>query len=176
MRGAAEALPFKDGSFDCSMGILTMHHWSDIPAGLRETRRVTRGRIVLFTWIGYGGSFWLEEYVPEIRGIDEDLFPTLEDLDRMLGGISVEIIEIPHDCVDGFMCAYWRRPEMYLDPDRRRAISTFSRIPDVQERLEGLREDIESGAWRGKYGRLLEKESMHLRYRLVISQRSKVNR
>jgi SAM-dependent methyltransferase len=171
VQGAAEALPFKDGSFDCSMGILTMHHWSDITAGLREMRRVTRGGIVLFTWTGYGGSFWLEEYIPEIKGIDEALFPTLEDLDRMLGGISVETVEIPHDCTDGFMCAYWRRPDMYLDPDRRRAISTFSRISEVKGRLDRLREDIESGVWRGKYGRLLEKESMDLGYRLVVSRK-----
>ena len=126
-----------------------MHHWSDIAVGLREMRRVTRGGIVLFTWIGYGGSFWLEEYVPEIRGIDEALLHAME-LDRMLGGIEVETVEYPAiSRTDGFMCAYWRRPDMYLDPDRRRAISTFSRIPDVQGRLDRLREDIESGAWRG---------------------------
>src|SRR5262245_33762218 len=39
----AEDLPFEDKSFDASMAILTVHHWSDIAKGLREMRRVTRG-------------------------------------------------------------------------------------------------------------------------------------
>jgi hypothetical protein len=90
----------------------------------------------------------------------------------MLGPISVETIEIPHDCTDGFMCAYWKRPEMYLDPDARRAISTFSRIPDVQDGLDILRGDIESGVWRRKYSRLLEKEVFDLGYRLIVSEKS----
>lgn len=172
IQGAAEKLPFKNNTFDCSMGILTMHHWTDIAAGLKEMLRVTKNKIVLFTWIGYGNNFWLEEYVPEIKGVDQNLFPTLAELEHMLGPISVETIEIPHDCTDGFMCAYWKRPEMYLDPDARRAISTFSRIPDVQDGLDILRGDIESGVWRRKYSRLLEKEVFDLGYRLIVSEKS----
>lgn len=174
IQGLAEELPFKDTVFDCSMGILTIHHWSDIVLGLQEMLRVTKNRIVLFTWIGYGNDFWLEDYIPEIVGIDENLSPTLEELDQILGGIAVETIEIPYDCTDGFMCAYWRRPEMYLDPDARMAISTFSRIPDIQERLNILKEDIERGVWRKRYSELLEKESLDLGYRLVVCQKSKV--
>jgi len=32
------------------MAILTIHHWPDKEAGLREMRRVTRGRIVLLAF------------------------------------------------------------------------------------------------------------------------------
>ena len=102
----AESLPFRDNVFDISMGILTIHHWSDITSGLKEMVRVSRNKIILFTWIGYGNNFWLENYIPEITGVDYELFPTLEELDQILGGISVETIEIPYDCSDGFMCAY----------------------------------------------------------------------
>jgi len=168
IQGFAENLPFGDDSFDVSMGILTIHHWSNIALGLREMLRVTEGKIVLFTWIGYGNNFWLEDYIPEIIGVDENLCPTLEELDQILGGISVETIEIPSDCTDGFMCAYWRRPEAYLDPKVRKAISTFSRIPDIQGRLERLQDDIDSGVWRKKYSHLFEKESLDLGYRLVV--------
>ena len=63
---------------------------------------------------------------------------------------------------------------MYLDPDARMAISTFSRIPDIQERLNILKEDIERGVWRKRYSHLLEKESLDLGYRLVVCQKSKV--
>ena len=172
IQGVAEDLPFGDHEFDVSMGILTLHHWSDILLGLKEMLRVSKDKIVLFTWSGYGSNFWLEDYIPEIIGVDENLFPTLEELDQILGGISVETINIPCDCTDGFMCAYWRRPEAYLDPKVRKAISTFSRIPDIQDRLNRLQDDVTSGAWSEKYSHLLEKESLDLGYRLVVCKRS----
>jgi len=139
--------------------------------GLSEILRVSKNKIVLFTWIGYGSDFWLEDYIPEIIGVDEKLFPTLAQLDRILGGILVETIEIPHDCTDGFMCAYWQRPEAYLDPKMRRAISTFSRIPDIQEELSRLQGDIDSGRWHKKYRHLLEKDSLDLGYRLIVCEK-----
>ncbi|MEZ4808429.1 MAG: class I SAM-dependent methyltransferase [Flavobacteriales bacterium] len=46
-RASAEELPFADGTFDASMAVLTVHHWSDKGKGLRELRRVTRGPVVL---------------------------------------------------------------------------------------------------------------------------------
>ena len=171
IQGIAENLPFRDNIFDISMGILTIHHWSDITSGLKEMVRVSRNKIILFTWIGYGNDFWLEKYIPEIVGIDDELFPTLEELDRIFGGISVETIEIPYDCSDGFMCAYWRRPEAYLDPNVRKAISTFSRMPKIQNRLDRLQFEIDSGEWRKKHVHLLKKESLDLGYRLVVYEK-----
>ena len=168
VRGGAEKLPFADNCFHAAMAILTIHHWSDIPAGLKEMLRVAKERVILFTWVGYGNNFWLEDYLPEIKGVDERLFPALNELEKILGGISVETIEIPHDCTDGFMCAYWRRPEAYLDSRVRKAISTFSRIADVKEGLSHLGKDVADGSWARKYGHLTHKERLDLGYRLVI--------
>jgi SAM-dependent methyltransferase len=42
VQATAEELPFEDKSFDASMAILTVHHWSDVPKGLQEMRRVLR--------------------------------------------------------------------------------------------------------------------------------------
>jgi SAM-dependent methyltransferase len=39
-RGAAEALPFTDHTFDFVVSRFSAHHWSDLEAGLREARRV----------------------------------------------------------------------------------------------------------------------------------------
>lgn len=169
VQGLAEHLPFRDNSFDVSMGILTIHHWSDISLGLKEMIRVTRNKIILLTWVGYGENFWLDKYIQEITGVDFNLFPTLEELGKILGNILVETIKIPHDCTDGFMCAYWRRPEAYLNQDVREAISTFSRISTIQNRLEVLKDEIDSGKWHKKYGYLLEKESLDLGYRIVVA-------
>src|SRR5436853_5377295 len=44
VRAAAERLPFPDDSFDAAMAIITLHHWEDVDAGLREMRRVARRR------------------------------------------------------------------------------------------------------------------------------------
>src|SRR3954466_168005 len=45
----AEALPLEDASADAAMAILSLHHWSDPLAGLRELRRVARGPVVVLT-------------------------------------------------------------------------------------------------------------------------------
>jgi SAM-dependent methyltransferase len=47
-QGAAEQLPFEDGSFDIVLCRFSAHHWQDMEAGLRQARRVLRntGRAV----------------------------------------------------------------------------------------------------------------------------------
>ncbi len=47
--GAAESLPFPDAAFDAAASSISMHHWVDPAAGLREIRRVLRpgGRAVV---------------------------------------------------------------------------------------------------------------------------------
>jgi SAM-dependent methyltransferase len=61
IQGHAEDLPFDDKSFDASMAILTVHHWTDKEKGLREMRRVTRGRIVILTYDPSFREYWLED-------------------------------------------------------------------------------------------------------------------
>ncbi|HLW17936.1 MAG TPA: methyltransferase domain-containing protein [Actinomycetota bacterium] len=34
LAAAAEAIPFRDAAFDCTMAILTIHHWTDWRRGL----------------------------------------------------------------------------------------------------------------------------------------------
>lgn len=164
----AESLPFKDGAFDAAMAILTIHHWTDIEKGLREALRVASQRLVLLTWIGFVEEFWLLDYLPRIREIDQPLFPRLDWLERVLGSIRVLPVLVPHDCTDGFLCAYWRRPHAYLDSGVRSAISTFSRITDVGNGLLRLQDDLESGLWHQLYQRLRQRDSMDFGYRIVV--------
>jgi hypothetical protein len=83
----------------------------------------------------------------------------------------VRVITIPirHDCPDGFLCAYWRRPHVYLDKGARRAISTFACIADIRAGLQRLKKDLESGNWHQQYHPLMDKKSMDFGYRLVVS-------
>jgi SAM-dependent methyltransferase len=168
--GVAEALPFEDKSFDAAMAVLTIHHWADWRRGVAEMHRVARDRVVILTWDPRRTrDLWLvAEYLPELGEIDEGRFPRPEELGE------VQAIEVPHDCVDGFQGAYWRRPERYLDPLAQRAISSLELLPEaVKARgLAALRADLESGAWAERHADLLERESLDLGYRLVVAYAS----
>jgi hypothetical protein len=78
---------------------------------------------------------------------------------------------VPWDCSDGFLAAYWRRPERYLDLDARNAISSFQQIPEaiVSAAILRLKNDVESGAWAERYSDLWERDAMDFGYRLVVS-------
>jgi hypothetical protein len=79
-------------------------------------------------------------------------------------------VPIPHDCTDGFLGAFWRRPAAYLDPRRRAGMSSFAQLPaDVLERgLARLEEDLRTGRWQARFGALSGCESVDLGYRLVV--------
>ena len=48
-RGPAEQLPFADATFDLVVTRFSAHHWSDVPAAMREVRRVLKsgGKLVV---------------------------------------------------------------------------------------------------------------------------------
>jgi SAM-dependent methyltransferase len=169
VRGEAELLPFDDDCFDAVMGVLTLHHWRDKAAGLREAVRVARKRVVLFSWVGYTNRFWLFDYFPEIESIDSHIFPSVERIASVSGcAVQQIVVPIPADCSDGFMCAWWRRPEAYLDPGVRGAISTFSKLDNVTPRLEQLQRDISSSRWQQRYADLLQRQYMDYGYRVLV--------
>lgn len=170
VQASSEALPFCDRSFDAALASLTVHHWSDWQAGVRELKRVAR-RIVIFTFEPRDvGRFWLtERYFPEITALDRSRAPSVDDIAGVVGVCRVEPVLIPHDCADGFLAAFWRRPEAYLDETVRASISGFAMLePDVVERgVERLRSDLESGEWDRCYRHLRALDSLDICYRLL---------
>ncbi|UAJ13002.1 class I SAM-dependent methyltransferase [Glacieibacterium megasporae] len=170
IQASADDLPFANNSFDAAMAILTVHHWPDIGVGLREVRRVTRGPIVLLT---YDPSFrpWLTDYLPELAALDDVRIPAMSDYERWLGPVHVVPVPIPHDCTDGFLYAYWRRPDAYLDPRIRTGSSSFWAIGDVEPGLQKLRHDLATGEWARRYAELVTLNEYDAGYRIVISER-----
>ena len=169
IEASADDLPFDDKSFDASMAILTIHHWPDKEAGLREMRRVTRGRIVLLTH-DPAHRPWLTDYLPELAALDEKQMPTISDYERWLGFARITPVMVPHDCSDGFLYAYWRRPAAYLDAHVRSGSSSFWAIGNAAEAgLQDLRRDIETGEWDRRYAKLLDLDEYDAGYRLVIA-------
>ena len=170
IRGHAQELPFDDNSFDASMAILTLHHWADQERGLKEMRRVTLGPLVLLTYDPSFRGFWLADYIPELVALDEARMPRITDYEAWLGPVEISALPIPHDCRDGFLCAYWRRPAAYLDPRVRAAMSSFWALDNISEGLGRLARDLDSGAWARRYAELLDLDECDLGYRLVTTR------
>jgi SAM-dependent methyltransferase len=173
VQASAEALPFADASFDAAMAVLTIHHWSDFRGGAAELRRVARDRVVVLSWDPtYAGRFWLSaEYFPEAwRREDVANFPSLDEQAAAFGDATTEVVPVPWDCRDGFMSAFWRRPEAYLDPAVRAGISTLANRSEEElaEGLARLRGDLASGAWARRHAALLERDELDLGYRLFV--------
>jgi hypothetical protein len=96
----------------------------------------------------------------------------LEHALARLGGGRIEPVPIPHDCRDGFLHAYWRRPRAYLDARVRAGISVFGLLEEseVERAVACLAADLDSGAWQRRYAELLDLEELDLGYRLVVAE------
>ena len=169
VQGAAEALPFADSTFDAAMAVLTVHHWRDPARGLAEMRRVTRGPVVLLTYDPAFRDFWLFDYFPGLVALDDERMPPISAYEGWLGPVEITKVAIPHDCTDGFLCAYWRRPAAYLDARVRAGMSSFWALDDITAGLERLCADLDSGAWARAHGDLLDIEARDCGYRLVVA-------
>jgi hypothetical protein len=95
--------------------------------------------------------------------------PPLEVYAQALGQVRITPLAIPHDCTDGFLYAYWRRPEAYQDARIRSGSSSFRALADTGAGLERLRADLESGEWDRRYGGLRGLETYEAGYRLIVS-------
>jgi hypothetical protein len=175
VQACAEALPLADHAADAVMALLTVHHWSDIEAGIAELRRVAGRRIVILTWDPrVFRTFWLvSEYLPQAAALDDAQAVPLSQLNALLGGARVEPVPVPHDCTDGFGAAFWRRPEAYLDPVVRSGISMLARTGDdaLRPGLDRLATDLESGRWHDRHRDLLGREDFDAGYRLLVADR-----
>jgi len=83
-RARAEALPWKDASFDRVVCINALHHFADRPQFFVEARRVLKPGGGLFT-IGLDphaerDTWWVYDYFPETRQIDRDRFAPVRTL------------------------------------------------------------------------------------------------
>jgi SAM-dependent methyltransferase len=169
-QGVAEDLPFPDHSFDAATAFLTTHHWSDLDKGLREMKRVSRGPCVFLDHAPNDMTLWLvEDYFPDMRSGFRPLLP-LDAARAVFGRLRIVPVPVPHDCTDGFLCAYWRRPQAYLDPDVRGAISFFANMSEDDPRLGKLRRDLDDGTWVRKNAALLNKTEMDYGYRIIIAR------
>jgi SAM-dependent methyltransferase len=174
VQAVAERLPIRSNAVDAALAVLTVHHWGDLAQGVAEMRRIARRRVVVLTWDhDLFRRFWLvDEYLPAAAQTDADLAVPIAKLVWMLGDPRIIPVPVPHDCVDGFGGAYWRRPDAYLDPVVQAGMSMLAMTPtpELQQGLSRLRADLGSGAWDRQHRDLLDKEQLDLGYRLLVAE------
>jgi hypothetical protein len=117
-------------------------------------------------------DFWLvRDYLPELADVWSGL-PAPADVAAQLGGEATVVdLPVPSDCVDGFLPAFWRRPEAYLDPLVRRSMSGLQLLePAVLTRgVEALRRDLADGTWQRRHAALLERDELDVGWRLIAA-------
>lgn len=170
-QASAEQLPFQDKSFSHAMTVLSMHHWQDRARAFKEINRVATEKFVGITWDPKAEPFWLtRDYFPEIYEMDKLIFPDLDELRQYFDEVTVRPLQIPSDCQDGFLVAFWKRPEAYLSNEVRQAMSPFAKIKNLSEGLQKLEVDIASGAWKRKNHLLLDSSFIDVGYRLFSAK------
>lgn len=170
VRAVSEAMPLPDKSVDAALAVLTVHHWNDVAQGMAEMQRVARRRIVVYTWRPeVMADFWLlREYLPAAAAADARVAVPLAELAAAVPGSRPRVVSvpIPHDCVDGFGAAYWRRPQAYLNPYVRAGISMLATTDPaaLAPGLAQLRSDLHTGRWHRRHARLLERKLLDVGY------------
>lgn len=173
IRGTAEALPLCGQSVDAAMAVNTVNHWRGLSAGLAEMRRVARHRVVIFMRDPSAGApFWLtQRYLPHLDETDL-LVRVRAGIEREFPGVRAIPIPLASDCSDGFLSAFWARPEAYLAPAVRANMSPFP-LADrqlVRSGLDRLAHDLQDGTWDRAYGHLRRLDSIDLGHRLLVAE------
>jgi hypothetical protein len=171
VRGVAEELPFADRSFGAALATFTVHHWSNVRAGLVEFRRVSHRQVLLVHDRDLCDYYWITEYFPEMLTVPSEQHPAVDELCRSLDVIRIEVLPIPADCSDGFCSAFWARPEALLDPALRAGSSSLSQLDRAiaEANVEHLQADLASGDWDSRYGFLRSLPEFDMGYRLIIA-------
>jgi SAM-dependent methyltransferase len=172
LRASASALPLRSHCADVVMAVLTVHHWDDWEAGLSELCRVAPRRVVVAIDFEPHSRFWLyQDYLPEVGGTAAQLRPDAAVVADAIGTTRMDVLPVPADMEDGVLGAYWRRPEAYLDPAVRANCSGLALAdPAVIARgVAALESDLRRGTWHDRHADLLERQSVDLGYRLLVS-------
>jgi hypothetical protein len=118
-------------------------------------------------------DFWGAHYFPELLEVERKRFPKIEIIVDILGGTcEAKKIPVPLDCVDGFIEAFYGRPEALLEKVVRQAQSSWGFLEKGMEDVlvKRLADDLASGGWDKKYGKYRSLPSATFSMTLVIAK------
>ena len=171
VQARAEELPITNAAADAALAVHTVMHWTDLGHGLAEMRRVAARTVILTVDPDVVGELWIiKDYAPEMASTHVARLPAIRDLAAALGGAQVRIVPVPLDCTDGFLAAFWGRPEAYLDPGIRRGTSPWHQISQTAARraVRHLSRDLADGTWDSRHGHLRSAPAHDVGLRLVV--------
>ena len=176
--GIAENIPLADASVDGVVALFSIHHFSSRQNAMAEMTRICKsGPVLIFTFEPrVTAEVWIKDYFPGMWQEIIDTFPPIEQVEKILKITTAREVKnitfpLPHDLEDHFLTSGWRRPEIYLDEEIRRGISSFA-LGDQEEIAQGLyklQSDIDNGTWKQKYGAVLEKEELDCGRRFLVA-------
>jgi hypothetical protein len=172
VQAIAEELPIADGSVDAALAVHTVLHWTDLGRCVAEMRRVATRSVVLTMDPDVVRELWIvKEYAPEIASTHVANLPSIQTLVSLLPGADVRVVPVPRDCTDGFLAAFWGRPEAYLDAEVRRGTSPWHQIPThaTDRAVRRLSEDLADGTWESRHGHLRSEPTHDVGMRLVVA-------
>ena len=154
--GKSDSVPLESESVDGILASLTIHHWEDLNSSFRELCRVLRsdGKLVIFTSTAEQmDGYWLNHYFPKMMKDSANQMPSYEKIERNLRRNDFKIVEtekyfVRDDLQDLFLYSGKHNPELYLDAEIRKGISSFSSLAkgnEVETGLGRLRDDIKVG-------------------------------
>ena len=179
LTAAAEQIPLSDNAVDGAVVMLALHHFNNINRGISEINRiVATGKIVIFAFEQSKiPDFWLADYFPDFISDTLDTFPSTKNIVQIFSQITQKEVEIipfllPPNLKDLFAAAGWRKPEIYLNPEIRKGISTFNKMPEknLKAGISKLATELDNGVWQQKYGDLLGQDYFDAGYRILATK------
>lgn len=154
--GTAEKTGLEASSMSGCLASLTIHHWQNLNAAFREVARVLipGAPMVIFTstpeqMLGY----WLNHYFPRMMADSMAVMPSYELVSEAMEEAGFRIMEVERyfvrpDLRDKFLYCGKEQPALYLQPEIRHGISSFSELAyeaEVQQGLRQLETDLQNG-------------------------------
>jgi ubiquinone/menaquinone biosynthesis C-methylase UbiE len=144
--GMSENTGLKNESIDGIIAVLTIHHWTNLYQGFNDLHRILKrgGKIVIFTSSPEQmKGYWLNYYFPKMLKDSINEMPSKEDAIKIMNKTGLEIMakepySIKSDLNDLFLYSGKHKPELYLKPEVRNGISSFSQFSNSEEINDGL--------------------------------------
>jgi ubiquinone/menaquinone biosynthesis C-methylase UbiE len=157
--GSTDELPYAEKSFAGVICTLAIHHFPSLHSSFLEVFRVLdNGPFVVFTaFPEQMRNYWLCHYFPQMMERSIEKMPAKAAVFGALreAGFAIENVvsfHVTNELQDLFLYSGKLRPELYLDAAIRANISSFATLcpaAELEEGLNALRSDIDSGAFSG---------------------------